>query len=317
MSDEGRLVRRNGHRYPEVFVANVVFYGDGAGERWLRRLPRLVAAGAEHWGLVAPQPLAGLSFNYLVKGRLKAPRDRLRTAVAKFIWDDDALASEVAWLRLQQGNSVVRLLDTSERLGAYLMEELRPGEPLPTHDDEFATEVIGTLIAALSGRVPDAALPRVTTWFEGMYYIEVPEALGSPSPECERAVVERAKGVANALALPAGDERLLHGDLHHGNVLSAEGGWKVIDAKGVVGDPAHECAAMLRNGLDGVSAEHLPRLLRARVSILADVTGFDAKRIAGWGFAQTVLACWWNTPAGQHRDVARGLAVADVLKSMF
>src|SRR6266567_3540278 len=41
---------------------------------------------------------------------------------------------------------------------------------------------------------------------------------------------------------------LVHGDLHHDNVLSsARAGWLAIDPKGVAAEPAYETAAMLRN----------------------------------------------------------------------
>lgn len=299
------------HRFPEPFVANVLSYGGEVGARWLRHLPSLVAAGAERWGLVAPEPIARLSFNYLLRARLDAPRGRLRTAVAKFIWEQDALAYEVTWLRTQQGNGAVRLLDVCEGLGAYLMEELNPAEPVPTHDDESATEIIARLIAVLGERTTDVTLPRVATWFDDLRHYGT-----SPPPGIDQAVVQRARGVACELSLPVRDERLLHGDLHHDNVLSAAGEWKVIDAKGVVGDPAHECAAMLRNRLGAVNAGDLPKVLRARLAILSAVTGFDAKRIAGWGVAQTVLSCCWSAAASQLRDVDRHLAVAAALNSM-
>jgi streptomycin 6-kinase len=41
---------------------------------------------------------------------------------------------------------------------------------------------------------------------------------------------------------------LLHGDLHHFNILSARRQpWLAIDPKGVAGEPAYEPGALLRN----------------------------------------------------------------------
>lgn len=43
------------------------------------------------------------------------------------------------------------------------------------------------------------------------------------------------------------EPRLLHGDLHHENILWGGGRWWAIDPKGLWGDPAWEAAAFLRN----------------------------------------------------------------------
>src|SRR5690606_23152783 len=40
---------------------------------------------------------------------------------------------------------------------------------------------------------------------------------------------------------------LLHGDLHHDNILKNSDGWVVIDPKGFIGDPVYEVAAFIRN----------------------------------------------------------------------
>jgi streptomycin 6-kinase len=45
--------------------------------------------------------------------------------------------------------------------------------------------------------------------------------------------------------------RLLHGDLHHGNVLhDSERGWVAIDPKGVLGEPEYEIGVALRNPIE-------------------------------------------------------------------
>ena len=48
----------------------------------------------------------------------------------------------------------------------------------------------------------------------------------------------------------AGEPMLLHGDLHHYNILAAERQpWLAIDPKGVVGDPVYETGVFLYNRL--------------------------------------------------------------------
>jgi streptomycin 6-kinase len=89
---------------------------------------------------------------------------------------------------------------------------------------------------------------------------------------------------------------LLHGDLHHHNILSAERQpWLALDPKGVIGEPAYEVGALLRNPFPQILSLPGPgRLLARRVDQLAAELDFDRQRLVGWGIAQAVLAAWWS-----------------------
>ena len=272
------------------------------------KLPTLVADAARRWQMKGLEPVQGLSFNYLARGRRRG-----RGVVAKFLWAPDVLAAETTWLKLQQANGTVQVFDTAPDLNAYLMADLAPLTPLTAADDAAATETLATLISRTSGLPAPAHLPRIATWFA-----DLPQLERQPPAGVDAAIVGQARAVADALATTPAEERLLHGDLHHDNVLApaATGHWTVIDPKGMVGDPAHECAALFRNGLDGTTPTHLPHILRTRLAILAEVTGFDPQRIAGWGFAQTVLSCSWAAQARAGRQQTRGWEVANILRTL-
>ena len=84
--------------------------------------------------------------------------------------------------------------------------------------------------------------------------------------------------------------------LHHDNILAAERApWLAVDPQGVVGEPAFEAAALLRNPLAHVRnwPDLAPRTAR-RLDILAERTGLDRQRLAGWALAGAVLSAWWN-----------------------
>ncbi len=87
----------------------------------------------------------------------------------------------------------------------------------------------------------------------------------------------------------------LHGDLHHENTVAAQRRpWLAIDPKGVVGEPAYETGALLRNPVPQVASRpDLPRMQARRIALLSDLLGLDRERIKGWGIAQAVLAACW------------------------
>src|SRR5207245_1532988 len=89
---------------------------------------------------------------------------------------------------------------------------------------------------------------------------------------------------------------LLHGDLHHENIVSAERQpWLALDPKGLVGEPAYEVGALLRNQLpEPLDVPETSRILARRIDQLSEELGFERSRLRDWGLAQAVLSAWWS-----------------------
>jgi streptomycin 6-kinase len=61
-------------------------------------------------------------------------------------------------------------------------------------------------------------------------------------------MLSRAEGVASELLASVPEVRVLHGDLHHENIVSAQrAAWLAIDPKGIVGDLGYETGALMNN----------------------------------------------------------------------
>jgi streptomycin 6-kinase len=113
----------------------------------------------------------------------------------------------------------------------------------------------------------------------------------------------------------------LHGDLHHYNILSAERQpWLAIDPKGIVGEPAYETGALIRNPVPQIlSAPNLDRILARRIHQLSDELGYDRQRVYGWAVAQAVLSAWWtyeDTEGNVGEDFYKFLEFTKVLASL-
>jgi len=89
---------------------------------------------------------------------------------------------------------------------------------------------------------------------------------------------------------------LLHGDLHHANVLfDSRQGWVAIDPWGIMAELEFEVGAALRNP---ISAPHLlgdEGTLVRRLDIYTERLKFNRDRALRWAFAATVLAALWPT----------------------
>jgi streptomycin 6-kinase len=110
--------------------------------------------------------------------------------------------------------------------------------------------------------------------------------------------------------------RLLHGDLHHDNViLDDDRGWLAVDPKGVIAEPEYEVGAALRNPFDRPVLFADPATIRKRVDRFARDLALDATRVLSWAFAQAVLSAVWTVEDGleitpDHNGIALATAIA-------
>jgi streptomycin 6-kinase len=77
-----------------------------------------------------------------------------------------------------------------------------------------------------------------------------------------------------------------------------------IDPKGVLGEPAFEPAAFLRNPYTTIySQPDLVGLMRSRIRVFAEGLGLPAYRIWAWGVAQNTLSASWCPPEERQQPM--------------
>ena len=283
---------------PDQFARTIVALFDDAGRDWLNRLPAMIADCERQWSLTVLPPFAPLTYNYVAL----AVRADGSPAVLKVSFPDAQVQAEIAALRLFDGSGSVRLLATDPETGTLLLEQLRPGTPLSTlTDDEEATSIAATVMRQLwRPAPPEHAFPSVARWAAGLGRLR--QEFGGTTGPLPRHLVEEAESLFAELIASMGEPMLLHGDLHHDNILAAERApWLALDPKGVVGEPAYEVGALLRNVAPQFLAEaDLRVVLSRRVHQFADELGFDRQRLRAWGLAQAVLSAWWSLEDHGH-----------------
>ena len=199
--------------------------------------------------------------------------------------------------------------------GALLMERLSPGTPLVAlslegRDDE-ATSILADVISRMSARGPEPACPRVEDWGKGFGV----DFSGSISD----ALVAEARQVFEELSRSQTTPRLLHGDLHHYNVLfDRERGWLAIDPKGVVGEIEYEIGAALRNPVEKPDLFADTATVEKRLNTFASKLEIDAERALRWALAQAVLAVLWKLEDGVEVTPQDGfIRLAEAIRPMF
>ncbi len=209
------------------------------------------------------------------------------------------------------GRGVVEVLEHMP--GVALLERLDPGEPLAAltlngRDDE-ATDIIAMMLGRMSPQDPPEWCPTVESWGEGFA-----RYVASGNERVPRALVESAQRIFRDLARTQRNPALLHGDLHHYNVLSDRArGWCAIDPKGVVGELEYEIGAVLRNPIDRPELFATLEVVERRLDQFGLVLGIDVGRARAWAFAQAVLSAIWSIEddaSGGEAEAALELAGA-------
>lgn len=278
-----------------TLTRNVVGNWGEEGARWLEALPELAERAAAEWGVHVRRTYP-MTFHWVAE----VERDDGSKAVLKLGVADGHLDAEAEALRLFDGQGAVRLLASDLGKGAFLLERADPGTPL-TVDDEPALFDVGRRLhrAPVSGDLPHLRTLRGA--FE--------RYPGGPIPQ---RMVDRAVELFDDLCDSAPRETVLHGDLHHGNVLRAtREEWLAIDPHGLVGDPGYDGGAMLYNPDPSRRDPSLLALVPGRIERLAEHEPVD--RVVAWGFVMSVLSELWTVEAsGQGRT--RALDVARLLE---
>jgi streptomycin 6-kinase len=200
--------------------------------------------------------------------------------------------------------------------GALLLERAQGRRSLAemarTGCDADATAILCAAAAELHrprGR-PLPELVPLPVWFRAL----------DPAASAEGGVFVRCAAVARRLLAEPGEPVVLHGDLHHDNVLDfGPRGWLAIDPKGLWGERGFDYGNIFTNpdlaDLTRPVAVR-PEIFARRLEIVADRARLERTRLLDWIIAWTGLSAAWfledgDSPATDLAIAALAIAARD------
>jgi len=350
---------------PPEFISNIQgVYGE-EGYAFLKALPDLIAEASTRWGLTDVQPAPTLSFNFVAFARrdeVISPKTINHQAIGRGCFatapthdvvlkmgvPNNEMRSEMAALKLFNGEGACRLLDYDEERCWMLLERLNPGVMLATmEDDDEATRIAAEVMKRIWVPWDKVALPKrhrddvsgakslddnvrdpslslrmtdnskfilLTDWFLGGFERLRKTYNGETGPLNEK-LVERVESSVKDFFAENHRPVLMHGDFHHFNILSSERGWLVIDPKGVIGPAGYEVGPFMINPWSSFSEGVDYRLkVKRRIDILHEHLGFERERILEWSLAHAVLSAWWSIE--DHTEWRFAMQFAELLASL-
>jgi streptomycin 6-kinase len=269
---------------PDSFSNRIILMYGKAGEKWLHDLPEIITFAKNKWHVRIGKPFKS-TVNFVAA--VIFPNGT--SAVLKLCMPGSQTTSEINVLRHYEGKCFCKLIDAIEDNGIILMEELKPGNNLVSiPDDKAATRIVAGLIKQMSKvLLPDGNVFSNIRGFAGDFEKMHKEG----PPVLPAASIEKAIQLFAELCESQTDIHLLHGDLHHENVLLCDGKWKVIDPKGLIGETCYEIVPFLNNNLPTVD---FASTIHQRIDIFAKELALDHQRIYKWGFSYSMLSAWWD-----------------------
>lgn len=268
-----------------------------------------------HWNVGDPELIAETFSSRIWKVRLAGGGP----AVVKALKPFDDVADELRgahYLSWRNGAGAVRLLGLAghDMLLEYAGDRLLVDE-LNEHGDRYATDIANAAMARLfspSDTPPPADLQPLRERYASLFKkASTDRDAGVDSPYGEGAAI------AERLLSQPHDVRVLHGDLHHDNILLGERGWLVIDPKGILGDPAFDAANLFYNPLHRQGDLCLdPERIAYMVEIFARTLRQRPDAILDHAIAWGCLSSSWHAEDQNDEDEQSELAVVAAIRGV-
>jgi streptomycin 6-kinase len=286
---------------PQVFTEKILLVFGEKGRAWLEQIPQVLARCQDRWRLTNIRLVGELSYNLVCFA--ESP---VYGAVAlKIGVPNPELVTEMKVLSLYAGRSMCACYDADVELGALLLERIVPGSDLTDvgNSEERFRIAAGLFVALPVALEGDHGFPSYGDWISRAFK----RARAENRVGLELlSLVDEAERFFQEIDTPDRPRLLLHGDLHHKNILQdRQGGWKAIDPKGVIGVPCFGAARFMQNEFRmGARADRFDRLDQM-TTIFAVHLGERKQLLAKCAFVEHVLATCWSAEENEAPESLR------------
>lgn len=269
----------------EIFRKNTIAIYGHRGIIWLQNLPQALAELSAKWNLSEFNSVDNMTFNYVtraIQGNQKV--------ILKLSLEYNLLHQEMSALKHFAGYGAVNIINYED--GALLLESVQSGNSLKNTYYDSCTKV--QICCELAQCLHKVKLPidySFPSFHASLSVLDHEWSLPLQYLECARNLRD------HLLSNPYNEKLvLLHGDLHHDNILSNTNSWRVIDPKGVVGFPVNEYWSFVMD-------------VEEDTQYIAQFFNYDVLFVRQWYFVHVILAACWNLENNLSADLFLNLAV--------
>ncbi len=276
------------------------YQGRAETDAWLQSITTNLDAWCRTWEIDLERVEPPDTFNIVLFGNSRVAGD----VVLKLSPSTFECRAELEAVRQAAGPGFVRLIDADPSISIMMLERIRPGTTLL---DAGLSDAESTRIGAAKMREfwrepeRDGDLISLERWAKELHSHD-PAAYPHFSTSV-RELLAMGKAIAHDLLASPRSRSMLHGDLHHQNILrDEEERWITIDPKGLIGERGYDIATWMMNPWGAPRCDDYVDIANRRLDIFAEELGEDRDRLAQWAVFHAALSLCWSLDAEQPED---------------
>lgn len=261
------------------------------------------ATWIKQWNLLVDGEAFSTQTSHLLPVRYKDHRCMLKIALI----EEERIGGQLmAWW---DGHGAAKVFLQDEN--AILMERAEGCQSLmemaKNNQDDEASTIICSVVAALHAGsqkpFPEKIVP-LSQWFSSL------EMMAGK----QQGLLKKAWHTAQRLLREPQEITILHGDIHHQNILDfGAHGWLAIDPKGLLGERYFDYANIFCNPDEQTATK--PGRLARQAHLISELAGLNYQRLLQWILAYAGLSAAWHLEEGS--DASLALEVAEISRSLI
>lgn len=283
------------------------------GKDFYEKIVRDIKTYADKWSLTSFQLIPSYSVNLVFKcysssfGKvvLKIGNPSSREVFTEF-----------NTLQEYDGRRLCKVFDADIEAGIILEECVQPGTPL--RDENSIDKRLSAFSHLYNGfHITPVKAEIYPTYIE--WVSRITEYM-SKRQDCRELYLhmKKAKDISLSISNLYSRKLLLHGDFHHDNILlDYEGVYKIIDPKGVIGDPVFDVPRFILNEFSDEITEELYKKINYIISVLEEKLHIPKQILKQCLYVETAMGMCWSVQDGstpeEFEKLLKKVAFAEVI----
>ncbi|WP_233711276.1 aminoglycoside phosphotransferase family protein [Lederbergia citrisecunda] len=296
------------YRFKQEEIENIINHFD---KNFYEKVLRDIEVYAEKWSLTSFQFIPSYSANIV----FTCFSENLGSVVLKIGNSNSReIFTEFNTLHEYDGRRFCRVFDADIENGVILEECIKPGIPLRDESSlDKRLSVFSLLYKDLHQTPANAEMyPTYTEWVDKI------TKYMSQRQDCKELYLfmKKAQDICYSLSSMYKKRMLLHGDFHHDNILLGNGEeYRIIDPKGVVGDPIFDVPRFILNEFGDEITPELYEKINYIINVLEKSLDIPNKIIRECLFVETAMGICWQVEDGstpeEYDDLVKTVAFAE------
>ncbi|WP_199613760.1 aminoglycoside phosphotransferase family protein [Paenibacillus alkalitolerans] len=281
------------------------------GKDFYEKVLRDIETYADKWTLTSFQLIPSYSANLVFKCySAKYGNVVLKIGNPSF----EEIITEFNTLSQYNGRRFCRVFDADIDNGVILEERVQPGTPLRDESSlDKRLDVFCSLYKGLHLTPVNAEIyPTYTGWVN-----RITEYM-SDRQDCNELYLhmKKAKDICFSVASLYSQQMLLHGDFHHDNILlDHDGEYRIIDPKGVIGDPVFDVPRFILNEFGEEITTELHKKINHIICIFEKILNIPNEILKQCLYVETAMGICWCVEGGstpeEYPSLLKNVAFAE------